>query len=133
MYIYGSKLETASPRFSQPGDFFTYVLFVAATIIVGFDFRSCQVIPLFAPSHLHTARVVYLFTIAVLKDEEDYPCTSAGSVIRKKLKGLVRGVGMVGSSYEKTRVIHQLGSGGCGSLHFLKNTVLCLTEDYRRI
>ncbi|KAJ8064304.1 hypothetical protein OCU04_006650 [Sclerotinia nivalis] len=33
VYTYGSKLETASPRFSQPGDFLTYVLFVCAMIL----------------------------------------------------------------------------------------------------
>ncbi|TVY67402.1 Derlin-1 [Lachnellula suecica] len=33
LYTYGSKLETASPKFSQPGDFFTYILFVCATIV----------------------------------------------------------------------------------------------------
>jgi Derlin-2/3 len=47
VYTHGSKLETASPRFSQPGDFLTYVLFVCATILVGiaflfsFSFLSC--------------------------------------------------------------------------------------------
>jgi len=47
LYTHGSKLETASPRFSQPGDFLTYVLFVCATILVGiaflfsFSFVSC--------------------------------------------------------------------------------------------
>jgi hypothetical protein len=35
VYTYGSKLETASPRFSQPGDFMTYLLFVCFTILVG--------------------------------------------------------------------------------------------------
>ncbi|PKX96765.1 centromere/microtubule-binding protein Cbf5 [Aspergillus novofumigatus IBT 16806] len=34
MYTYGSALETGSPRFSSPGDFFTYVLFVAFVIMV---------------------------------------------------------------------------------------------------
>ncbi|KAI9049287.1 hypothetical protein LZ554_007133 [Drepanopeziza brunnea f. sp. 'monogermtubi'] len=33
LYTYGSKLETASPRFSGPGDFFTYILFVCFTIL----------------------------------------------------------------------------------------------------
>jgi len=33
MYTYCSKLEIASPRFTQPGDFFTYIVFVCATII----------------------------------------------------------------------------------------------------
>jgi Derlin-2/3 len=35
VYTYGSKLESASPRFSQPGDFMTYILFVCFTILVG--------------------------------------------------------------------------------------------------
>jgi hypothetical protein len=35
VYTYGSKLETASPRFSQPGDFMSYILFVCLTILVG--------------------------------------------------------------------------------------------------
>ncbi|KAH8598099.1 ER-associated proteolytic system protein-like protein Der1 [Bisporella sp. PMI_857] len=33
LYTYGSKLETASPRFTQPGDFFAYLLFVCFTIV----------------------------------------------------------------------------------------------------
>ncbi|CAG8974977.1 hypothetical protein HYALB_00012100 [Hymenoscyphus albidus] len=31
LYTYSAKLETASPKFSQPGDFFTYILFVCFT------------------------------------------------------------------------------------------------------
>jgi hypothetical protein len=34
MFTYGSRLETESPRFSAPGDFFTYVSFVASIIMV---------------------------------------------------------------------------------------------------
>ncbi|KAJ5216506.1 uncharacterized protein N7498_002913 [Penicillium cinerascens] len=34
MYHYGSSLEIGSPRFSQPGDFFVYLIFVACTILV---------------------------------------------------------------------------------------------------
>ncbi|KAH3534506.1 hypothetical protein KXV64_000807 [Aspergillus fumigatus] len=34
VYTYGSALETGSPRFSSPGDFFTYVLFVAFVIMI---------------------------------------------------------------------------------------------------
>ncbi|KAL3423978.1 der1-like family protein [Phlyctema vagabunda] len=33
LYTHGSKLETASPRFSQPGDFFVYLVFVCVTIL----------------------------------------------------------------------------------------------------
>ena len=34
VYTYSSGLELNSPRFTQPGDFFTYVLFVATAILV---------------------------------------------------------------------------------------------------
>ncbi|KAJ5081384.1 hypothetical protein NUU61_009648 [Penicillium alfredii] len=34
MYHYGTALETSSPRFSRPGDFLTYVVFVASTILL---------------------------------------------------------------------------------------------------
>ncbi|KAF8865841.1 hypothetical protein BDZ45DRAFT_735780 [Acephala macrosclerotiorum] len=33
LYTYGSKLETASPRFTEPGDFFVYIVFVCTTIL----------------------------------------------------------------------------------------------------
>jgi len=33
LYTYGSKLEMSSPRFTQPGDFFTYLLFICFTIL----------------------------------------------------------------------------------------------------
>jgi hypothetical protein len=32
--VYGSKLEIASPRFSQRADFFTYICFVCFVILV---------------------------------------------------------------------------------------------------
>lgn len=35
VYTYASGLELNSPRFTQPGDFFTYVAFVATVILVG--------------------------------------------------------------------------------------------------
>jgi len=34
LYTYGSALETTSAAFSAPGDFFMYLLFVAAIILV---------------------------------------------------------------------------------------------------
>ncbi|KAJ5179616.1 hypothetical protein N7492_002826 [Penicillium capsulatum] len=33
LYHYGTSLETSSARFSQPGDFFIYVIFVASVIM----------------------------------------------------------------------------------------------------
>ena len=34
LYTYGSALETTSPSFSQPGDFFVYLVFVCVVILV---------------------------------------------------------------------------------------------------
>ena len=34
LYTYGSQLETEAARFSQPGDFFVYLIFVAVVILV---------------------------------------------------------------------------------------------------
>lgn len=34
VWTYSSALETQSPRFSQPGDYFTYLIFVASVILV---------------------------------------------------------------------------------------------------
>lgn len=34
VWTYSTGLELNSPRFSQPGDFFTYVAFVASVILV---------------------------------------------------------------------------------------------------
>lgn len=34
VYQYGSGLETESTRFSQPGDFFVYTMFVGSVIVV---------------------------------------------------------------------------------------------------
>jgi hypothetical protein len=39
VWTYGTGLELNSPRFSQPGDFFTYVAFVALVILVSLLLR----------------------------------------------------------------------------------------------
>jgi hypothetical protein len=102
VYTYGSKLETASPRFSQPGDFMTYLLFVCFTILVGIFSSLIRFISL-AP-HIICPHSAIPPTTAVPGDEEDYPLHFGWPVIRNQSKGSVRGAGMVGSSFEKTRV-----------------------------
>ncbi|RDW89544.1 derlin-1 [Coleophoma cylindrospora] len=91
LYTYGSKLETASPRFAQPGDFFTYLVFVAVTILVSTIFIAA--FPSCIP-HIICPRSAIFPTIAVPGDEEDYPHTSAGPSFAINPKGPVRGVGM---------------------------------------
>jgi len=51
LYTYGSKLETASPKFSQPGDFLTYVLFLLVSILVGLFSLIVTIIISFYTSH----------------------------------------------------------------------------------
>jgi Derlin-2/3 len=53
LYTYGSQLETEASRFQQPGDFFTYLVFVAVVILVS----ACCSLPHFI---LHQSNLVYL-------------------------------------------------------------------------
>ena len=85
MYTYGSKLEVASPKFSEPGDFLVYIVFVCATILVGSRFISLAV-SFFAP-HIICPHSAIHPTIAVPGDEEDYPCTSTGPSFAINPKG----------------------------------------------
>ena len=37
VWTYGTGLELNSPRFAQPGDFLTYIVFIATVILVSWD------------------------------------------------------------------------------------------------
>jgi Derlin-2/3 len=50
-WIYGTGLELNSPRFTQPGDFFTYVVFLAAVILVSNPLHCISSVP-YAPQHI---------------------------------------------------------------------------------
>ena len=80
LWTYGSSLETESPRFTRKGDFFLYVVFVEAVIVVCYDFQDilprcalfifpCSTI-LYLPHPVHSSyeNLTYLpgqFTVAV--------------------------------------------------------------------
>lgn len=142
LYQYGSSIERESPRFSQAGDFFVYTMFVGSVIAVS---TYLQIIPQppFAharvhrttqhhiastllsandlsvtksPPHICPPSLLFLAE-AVPGTEEEYPCTSCGSVIRNHIKGLVWCVGMVGLSLEKALRMLSISQGGVGSLH----------------
>ena len=117
VYTYGSKLETASPRFSQPGDFMTYLLFVCFTILVGIFSPLVRFISL-AP-HIICPHSAIPPTTAVPGDEEDYPCTSAGPSFAINPKGQFAVQAWWEVPLRKLVSIHQLHSGGCDSLHFI--------------
>jgi hypothetical protein len=83
-WVYGTGLELNSPRFTQPGDFFTFVVFLAAVILV--SNHLCTVSTAFI-THLDiSARPVTLLAGSVPEDEGDYPCGACSSVIRKNPK-----------------------------------------------
>lgn len=56
VYHYSSSLEIASPRFTQPEDFFTYLVFVASVILVS----GSLVLELFQKS-----RICFVFYVSV--------------------------------------------------------------------
>lgn len=53
-WIYSTGLELNSPRFSQPGDFFVYVVFNMAVILVGPHILSIS-----SPNHALSARPAF--------------------------------------------------------------------------
>lgn len=84
VYTYGSDLEKNSSRFNAPGDFFTYIVFVATVILVsgllllasllnwlGFEFFVTS----YYTSYYLPAQSISLAE-AVPGNEEDCPCTS---------------------------------------------------------
>ena len=135
LYQYGSSIERESSRFAQPGDFFVYTLFVGSVIAVSTHLQLSRT-PYHRNKHAHRTdttvcdatttvkhHLIHLpaqptnLAEAVPKIEEDHPCTSCSSVIRKIQKGLVWCVGMVGLSLEKALRMLSISLGGVGSLH----------------
>jgi hypothetical protein len=117
VYTYGSKLETASPRFTQPGDFFTYIVFVCTVILVSLSTRASFFL---APNPLHlilSALVGLFFPNEVPGNEEDYPYTSAGPSFAINPKGQLAVWAWWEVPLRKLVSIHLLDSGGCDSLH----------------
>lgn len=85
LYQYGSQLETGSARFSDPGSFFVYIVFVGAVIMVSFLQSYCVPLSrLFVLGHFaldSTLHPEYLPAQPFLAEAvpgigEDYRCTS---------------------------------------------------------
>ncbi|KAM5491337.1 hypothetical protein MaudMau93_001932 [Microsporum audouinii] len=103
LYSYASDIEVNSPRFSGPGDFVTYVIFVAIVILVsghpflarreGFQ-HDQHFMSLLPPTsslrlfifeiHLLNLPAQPLLAAAVPEFEGDCPCTSCIPIIRKR-------------------------------------------------
>ena len=111
LYTYGSQLETGAARFTQPGDFFVYLVFVCTIILVSLAYH-----PLFlylprprfiTPAHItntsSSARTASQKVAATIPEYEgENLCTVRRSIIRK-ITSSVRGVwNMVGFRIEIT-------------------------------
>lgn len=102
VYHYGSSLETGSTRFSQPGDFFVYLIFVACTILVsGSLYPELPAEPCFVCFSFlfsitsHICPPSHTLAEAVPGSEEDYPCIPCSTVFAKSF-GAACVVGVVG-------------------------------------
>ena len=97
-WLYSNALELNSPRFSRPGDYFTFITFVGTIIMVSSHFYPtivCLSLQYNKIQHLTYLPAQHLIAEAVPGVEEEYPCGTCSSVIRKNCQGLYRGVGMV--------------------------------------
>jgi hypothetical protein len=77
LYHYSSQLETTSTRFSSPGSYAFYLIFVAFTILVSVVLPVHCIIS-FLPTSLQPRNIcpVSLFlAVTVPGIEGDYPCT----------------------------------------------------------
>jgi Derlin-2/3 len=92
VWIYSTGLELNSPRFAQPGDFFTYLIFVSSIILVGSSNSTLSTLLL--PHLAYLPAQTYLAE-AVPEVEEDYPCGASSSIIRNINPRTACGVGMV--------------------------------------
>lgn len=123
VYTYGSKLETASPRFSQPGDFFTYLVFVCITVLVGYIFSN--VICFNFLWHLTLSARTVQFT-QLLRFLEMRKITPSLRLVHHS-QSIQKDQSAVEAWWEvpmrKLVSIPQLGSGGCGSLHFITHNL----------
>ncbi|OAL73483.1 hypothetical protein A7D00_1510 [Trichophyton violaceum] len=92
LFQYASDIEVNSPRFSGPGDFVTYVIFVAIFILVsghsflasreGYKLGLYPILSSFFAKHLLNLPAQPLLAAAVPEFEGDYPCTSCIPIIR---------------------------------------------------
>ena len=91
VWTYGTGLELNSPRFTHPGDFFTYVFFVCSVILVSaehaplrpdssaFDAFHILNVHLTLAYTSHSARPVSSLSEAVPKEEGEKSCVTCRS------------------------------------------------------
>jgi hypothetical protein len=136
VWTYGTGLELNSPRFNQPGDFFTYVVFVTVVILVSLllgrhvvTFLTLALLSLISVSsltHLEYLPAQSLLAEAVPEKRKITPCGTHIHVIRKSVKVSVCGVGMVGAQLRNACATIPVAVSGCGFLHIYRSSALLL-------
>lgn len=103
LYTYGSQLEMHAARFTGPGDFFVYLIFVAFVILVSFGGPRSSPLFLFCFHRKPriSARLAYN-SYHGSWNRGRLPLRCAASIIRKSLKGCSWSVDMVGCHIERT-------------------------------
>jgi len=102
LYTYGKGLETEASRFSQPGDFFTFLAFVCIVILVSGESQLPGVPKSFPyPKPPISARPVSSSCDRFLEVRKITPALFAVPSFANPYKGSVRSVGMVEIAIEK--------------------------------
>ena len=132
VWQYAGDLETNSPRFTNPGDFFVYIVFVGSFIVVS-RFRSSPSSTSAQPLYqllldismtlhraLETSQICppsHHLAAAVPGDEEDCPPMSCGSIIRNQSKTALYAMGAWWERHRESLCdLHAVACGGFGSL-----------------
>jgi hypothetical protein len=133
VWTYGTGLELNSPRFGQPGDFFTYVVFVALVILVSSLLGSYLVtfitvlllplMPVLPLTHLEYLPAQSLLAEAVPEERKITPAAHI-HIIRKSVKVSVCDVGAVGAQLRKACAIFTFAVSGCGFLQIYHSTAI---------
>lgn len=102
LFTYAGQLETESVKFSQPGDFFVYLVFVCVVILVS---RLAPFLRFFS-SLFHPFSLIFhylvnlpgqpLVAVTVPGNEEDCPRVVRPPIIRKSVSGGLAGRGRGG-------------------------------------
>jgi hypothetical protein len=125
LWTYASQLELEATRFSQPGDFFTYITFVCSVILVSprisrllrhdaaflLHFLFLQKQPPLLPGQLILAETVPRW-------EGNYPCTVRRSSFAKYHRAFAE-CGHGGIPLEKAVRRDMWRNGGCWPLHLI--------------
>ena len=99
VFTYASNLEQTASRFSGPGDFCIYLVFVCSIIVVSSK-SLLRILRSFFCTTSYYLPVQYTMTVTVPGNEEDYPLHCAGVRHSQNIKGRLWSVGMVGLCYE---------------------------------